>query len=373
MQTLGLMQLRDAAEQLAWRRVPELMLELYEKSAGVAAEVRTARETLPPLMPGYGNVYWNADTKELWVVSGDSDERDVCDAWKRKLGKIPGVESVRVEAEYSPLGKEEHHPGPWVKVAGKPPLQTAGEALNFFPNAVNKLVPGLQSPLGATLTGGLIGAGLGYAGGTALETLMPESWEHKRLRRTLALLGGLGGASPGLLWGAVNHANDKSPLDGWPLNDPATPPGPPPLERIYEPIFSGKGTTGKPFTRKFGSFESETGLGGPGINVNEFNQIVWTDPRVAGRLSPVMQAATSGLLTGAATLAGQDGQAKLITPWDVGRMAAGMGSGFLSGALVGKALGVLTGMPEPVQDRLKQTGMWAGVIANMVPLAFRGA
>jgi hypothetical protein len=55
---------------------------------------------------------------------------------------------------------------------------------------------------------------------------------------------------------------------------------------------------------------------------------------------------------------------------DVGRMAAGMGSGYLSGALVGKALGLMMGMPESTQDKLKNTGMFAGIVANMVPIAF---
>jgi hypothetical protein len=57
---------------------------------------------------------------------------------------------------------------------------------------------------------------------------------------------------------------------------------------------------------------------------------------------------------------------------DMGRMAAGMGSGYLSGALVGKGLGLLFGMPESTQERLKETGMFAGVISNLVPVAFGG-
>jgi hypothetical protein len=40
---------------------------------------------------------------------------------------------------------------------------------------------------------------------------------------------------------------------------------------------------------------------------------------------------------------------------DVARISAGMGSGYLSGAIVGKVLGTLTGMPGSTQDRLKQT------------------
>ena len=53
-------------------------------------------------------------------------------------------------------------------------------------------------------------------------------------------------------------------------------------------------------------------------------------------------------------------------------MAAGMGSGYMSGALVGKALGTMMGMPQERQEQLKSTGLWAGMIANLVPIAFGG-
>ena len=50
----------------------------------------------------------------------------------------------------------------------------------------------------------------------------------------------------------------------------------------------------------------------------------------------------------------------------------GMGTGYMSGLLVGKALGAMMGMPKDTQDKLKTTGMWAGVIANIIPKAFGG-
>jgi hypothetical protein len=76
-------------------------------------------------------------------------------------------------------------------------------------------------------------------------------------------------------------------------------------------------------------------------------------------------------VAGAANLPGKRNNG-FVTPVDVGRMAAGMGSGYLSGMLVGKALGILTGMPQSMQDVLKQTGMYAGIIKNIVPIAFGG-
>lgn len=114
-----------------------------------------------------------------------------------------------------------------------------------------------------------------------------------------------------------------------------------------------------------GMFNSEP------IDVNEFNQIVWKDPRVSRSLSPQMQAAATGLVTGAANLPGKV-NSRWVTPMDIGRMAAGMGVGYLSGSLVGAGLGALMGMPEETQDRLKSTGMWAGLLTELVPKAFGG-
>lgn len=317
---MNLTQCKEAADLLAWRNVPQLMLDYFEKCADVVTELRAADVTEPR--------YFNPETAEL---------------------------------RNEPTPDE-----PWVKVSGSPVVAGMAEALNYFPNRVNNVIPGLQSPLGAALTSGLVGAGLGYAGGTALESLLPSTWKRKRLRRTLAMLGGLGLATPALAWGAANIHNGKSVLDGWPLDDG---PHPPPVDITPKPVATG------PFQRKVAeAFESETGIRQePLINVDMFNRVIWFDPQVAGRLSPVMQAATSGLLTGAATLAGGGRQATFVTPWDVGRMAAGMGSGYLAGELIGKGLGALAGMPQATQDRLKQTGMFAGVVANLVPLAFRGS
>lgn len=68
---------------------------------------------------GYGQVWWNEGTGEAWYVGADGDERDFFKAVQAKLKSVPGVESVRHEAESSPKG-----PG-WVKVF---PQETTGNA-----------------------------------------------------------------------------------------------------------------------------------------------------------------------------------------------------------------------------------------------------
>jgi hypothetical protein len=107
----------------------------------------------------------------------------------------------------------------------------------------------------------------------------------------------------------------------------------------------------------------------PPIDVSEFNDMIWRDPTVSGRLSMPEQAAATGFMSGAANLPGK-ASTRFVTPMDMGRMAAGMGSGYLSGALVGKALGLAFGMPDESQERFRQSGMMAGLIANALPILF---
>jgi hypothetical protein len=60
------------------------------------------------------------------------------------------------------------------------------------------------------LGGGLIGAGLGYGAGWLGSRILPKSWDRSRLPKTLAILGGMAGMSPGLATMGFNAANGKS-------------------------------------------------------------------------------------------------------------------------------------------------------------------
>jgi hypothetical protein len=147
----------------------------------------------------------------------------------------------------------------------------------------------------------------------------------------------------------------KSPLSGWPF-DTATRDaiGTLPLEKVA----------------------SQTGLMLPTIDSTGIMRDLWQDPFVADRLPLPLRTAGSGLLLGSSHLAGQergtDAPVRFISPWDVARMTAGMGSGYLAGAAVGRGLQLLTGMPDEQADKLKTTGVWAGALANLIPLAFSG-
>jgi hypothetical protein len=53
-------------------------------------------------------------------------------------------------------------------------------------------------------------------------------------------------------------------------------------------------------------------------------------------------------------------------------LAAGMGSGYLAGAVAGTGLSLLTGAPPEVQNTLKRSGMWAGFANVMARTLFGG-
>lgn len=228
-------------------------------------------------------------------------------------------------------------------------------------------IPSQPQPLLAMLAGGLAGAGLGYGLGALGETVLPGSWQRRKLRRTLGLAGGLAGMSPGLAWGLTNLLAKRK------FNDPHYAEGSreykfePWMDEAFGPVKASVDAALKAAAAS--PMADMTGLNAmPVIDVNRWNQLIWNDPRVAIPLTPLQQTAASGLITGAASLPGKPAT-RLVSPIDVGRMAAGMGSGYLSGVLVGKALGTLLGMPDDTQNRLRNTGAMAGLIANIVPLA----
>lgn len=244
----------------------------------------------------------------------------------------------------------------WEKQGYSPALQKILETINIIPGKYPGGIPNHAGPLTGMLTGGLMGAGLGYGLGRLGEAVLPEKWKRRRLRRTMALLGGALGAAPGMAYTYYNVSNKQSPFAQT-------------LKKLEVPPEVKKVVTA--------AWEkaAEAGYGGlfwgPPIDVNEFNQIVWKDPRVSRVLPAPTQAAATGLITGAANLPGK-ATSRWVTPFDVARMAAGMGVGHVSGALVGKGLGLLMGMPEETQERMKSTGMWAGLVSQLVPRAFGG-
>jgi hypothetical protein len=203
-------------------------------------------------------------------------------------------------------------------------------------------IPNRPGPLSSMLVLGSLGAATGnIAGRIAGRTNM---FDRKRAKRMGTLIGGGLGLLPGLGYAYMNYAAGKPPLSGDVLNMPR-------LEGIktsyVDPLMFSRPDL---------------------IPVERMQQMIWEDPRVAGRLPVSVAAAASALVEGASR---QRPRAfPYVTPTEIARMAMGMGAGYTGGMLAGKALGALFGVSDQSQQVLRETGAAAGVIRSFIPLAF---
>ncbi len=263
------------------------------------------------------------------------------------------------------------------------------ELLQIVPYTPGKGIPNRASPLAGMLVGGMAGAGLGYGLGWAGEKLLPDNWEPGKLRKNLALMGlGAGAAIPAGrgIWN-VTHGRSFNDMSMYQPGYSAAQ-----ARQSMDLIDQGKTVPQQTWqdttnvgrqagaaladgvSGLIGGFNKEsedtTGLYGAPFDPDEFNEMLWQDSRIANRLPNNYQAAASGLVTGAANLPNKSGPSSYVTPMDMARMTAGMGSGYVSGLLVGKVLGGLMGLPESTQETLKNTGMYAGLLKSVIPIAF---
>ena len=255
----------------------------------------------------------------------------------------------------------------------RPTAIATGLTANNFTRAF-----GGGTPIATTLAGGLIGAGLGYAGGSLLDRFLPDEYVKPGYwPRLLAMLGGAGGAAPGALLGieGMRHREgDGTPWRAW--IEPNMVFGKSGECRIPISTYRIKTTRNllEQELKEIGKFKeydaglmkaADTGASAfmADIPVDQFNRTVWSDP-----LTPIpVRAATTGLLESANQLAGST---NLISPFDIARIAVGAGTGLISATVVGKTLGALAGLTPSAQKGLQRAGLWAGVLTNVVPMAF---
>jgi hypothetical protein len=357
-----------------WRQVPFDAVKLASGAAAATLKIRKAIAKLPP--DGFLDIWYSADKQAAHVSFGSWS----CPEDQARL-------RAAVQAT-TPLAEREEA-NDWVRIATQPPgvlfqkqaegrnvLRDLGSLGGHFGDVFGK-IPGVPSPVSAALASGLLGAGAGYGTGWVAEKFLPEKWKRNRLRRTLAVLGGLGGAATALPYAAVNVAEHgpSGLLQGGPLDTPPDIHGP---FRRYDDqgnLLDKLVTSSyKEAVARYSPLPSynDTGAFPPPIDAQRLVDTIHSPP-VAQQLSPATQAASIGLVLGAGhKQTGGRYMPRMVSPLSVGNMAAGMGSGWLSGVLVGKVLGALTGMPESAQKKLRNTGLWAGAITNILPLAFPG-
>lgn len=281
-------------------------------------------------------------------------------------------------------------------------LTAAGEISGYLPGGKYGWgipgVPNFPRHLQGMLAGGLLGGAAGYGLGWLGSKVLPNSWDKRKLKRNMAILGAGIGAAPGIGLMGINALQGKNVFDDGPF-------GVMPIQD--EGSLFGQGSqnhTGKlahdlysnsrcfahisyaDAAAKYSAYElpemikeafSLSGIDAPfetvAIPIDKLNENLFLDPRVYQSLPMPVRAATSGVMESAWALrnSGQPARGpRFVYPSDIARITAGMGSGYLSGAIVGKALGALLGMPEQTQDKLKSIGLWSGVVANVAPILF---
>lgn len=382
--------LLSVAEMTAWLRLPAVVVKHAEDLASRAWDVRQALRGVYTTVP-IGIYLDNAGEKAAMFVPDAATAVDVA-LVKSAVSRV--VDLPEVGFCWSPTMKSGSTPElcGYTKVAYSPFLRAAGEYLNFFPGKYPGGIPNSPGPVQSMLTSGLVGAGLGYAGGWAAEQLMPDEWKRGRLRKTLAALGGAAGAVPGAVWGASNLYQGKGFNDNSVLNHPAG--ASPAMNQQDLGVLKGAGdklSTIKLGTRytsacqayadkvaadtlvllkeAFGDsfatdYDSAAAPSPMSVNVDAMGRTLWetgASPQTAGM--------TMGALAAAQQMPGGE-EPGFVTPLQMANLAAHMGAGYLSGAVVGATLGLLTGMPAATQDTLKRTGMYLGVVRSVVPKLF---
>lgn len=259
-----------------------------------------------------------------------------------------------------------------VKVAYSPFVRGVGQVLNFFPSPINRAVPGLHSPIGAMVTSGLLGGGLGYGLGALGEKVLPEFLVGRdndgRLRRTLALLGALPGMTAGGYW-MLDNINSGKPFNSNALlsGGPGDPPeGEKPAADFNLALKRAWDNGGERWMRGSGS-----GVGSaPGVEVNYRGQVEWGGG-AENYLNPQSRGALDAVTMLASQLPGQS-DFGLVSPLQVARLGVRLGVGYGAGRFVGNVLGTLTGLPPSTQRELGRVGVLSAVTDMIAPKLFGG-
>ena len=235
---------------------------------------------------------------------------------------------------------------------------TFGQTVGSGWRGANKVLGG-PTPLSNAIVSGLLLSGLGYGAGTLAEQLLPERFlTPGSLRKPLAIAGGLAG----LGYGAVNagtinrHRPDIGYLRSW-ISNNNTPMNPP---QKTASIFGRRAAGGN-------------GLQAPIIPVDAFNRAVWSDASrgysqagIVPHTSPAIAAATTGIVTGAAMKA----RSPIISPANVINSIASAGVGLATANVAGRTLGALAGLRPAAQEKIQDTGLWAGMLHSVIPPLF---
>lgn len=385
---------------MQWEDVPARLDDWLLTTAAPAHDVRRAASSV---LTDADIGYYFCPAREkvaLYAVDATVADKARC---KAAAVRAVGRDSVQpLFLSYQDLSDPESS---WVKVAYSPMLRNIGESLNFFPGQYPGGIPNHPSPIAAMLTSGLLGAGLGYAGGKLGERLLPNGYGRK-LPRTGAMLGGLLGAAPGALWGVTNQSignsfNDNSLLAGPAGGEPENYPGfvdgmnmlpqdentvavPTQLSDVVRQIHaSGFGKRGYdellaivPLGQRYREAVkvASATFGTPDrrdpspldVNINHLGQTLWETGA-----SPALAASTMSAMYAAQQLPDPRSKPGWVTGGQLGQLAANAAGDYMKGTLVGLAINTAIGTPwsSPAFGAANAT---LGVLGAVVPKLFGG-
>jgi hypothetical protein len=100
-------------------------------------------------------------------------------------------------------------------------IRSLGELAGYLPGGhYSWQIPGAPHYLQGALGGALLGAGLGYGTGWLGSRVLPKTWDRSRLPKTMAILGSMAGAAPGMAAILSSAAKGSAGVDDALFNDP---------------------------------------------------------------------------------------------------------------------------------------------------------
>lgn len=361
----------EAGELAAWEEVPRKVAFIVRKYDDTVRSIRKVMGKMPKDDRDPVQVYWQARNQTIALSFPDGTDEATKNRWQNRLRTVPGVSGIEMDYEWVPQDA--------VRVKTASILHTVG---NVWQGA-NKLIGG-PSPMTNVIAGGLLGGGLGYAGGTLLEQMLPENYfERGKLRRLMGMVGAGLPAAYGVWKGTANARNDGTNLmqgmltsDNAPIKAALAELADVPLADEYVKAAYGFGQLSQ------GGLEETKS-----IPVDAFNQAVWNDVRQGytaarnpyGTKSPwadntqVMHTPPAVGAAATAIMAGVDaqhGSTGWVSPGDIVRGLAGAGVGLVTANITGKALGALAGLKPEAQQQLQQVGTFGGMLMSIVPPLF---
>lgn len=323
------------------RREPSILARAVELAETARPFVKAARAASALCWTTTPVKFFAADGKiAAGFGSEDPDELTVASA---------AAVFAKLGAPVSVIDADDYATGRWVKVAESRLVSSIGEAMQLLPTREPKWW-NHASPAAATIAGSLLGGGLGYLGGSVVDSAFGRRLPIK-FRKLLGYAGMGLGATPGMLaYWANREAEVPRP---WFDSSLRTRPKLACLDReTYRKI-------------AFDSFAEPEAARPPSpydVKIDALGRTLWYDGTAAAQTA----AAASQV---ARRMPGGIGD-EWITPTQFAQFAAAAGGNAIVGGLAGAALGKLTGSSGEALQRWRDAGTLAGVVRTIVPRLF---